>query len=358
MLRFGEKALDEFWVYPLIAEIESFWDDLSNWYVRLSRRRFWKSQADTDKTAAYATLYEVLVALSKLMAPIVPFLAEEMYQNLAVEADTTAPSSIFHNKWPIANDTLVDESLEREIAVVRKVVGLGRAARAASNAKTRQPLQELALGLSRVEDRDAVQKHLKLVLDEVNVKAVRFIEGKSELLTHEIKPNYKSLGPRFGKQMPSVAKAISLLDPELCAETVEDDTHVVIKLDGVDQTLNSSDLDVRHHGLEGYEVASEGGIVVGLSLILTDELRTEGKAREIVHAVQNLRRQAGFEVSDRINLCLSGQDVTQILELFESHIAGEVLALTVTEEDPLKSMHVETVIVHGTTVNIGVQQSN
>ena len=133
---------------------------------------------------------------------------------------------------------------------------------------------------------------------------------------------------------------------------------MVIELDGVDQTLHSSDLDVRHRGLEGYEVAGEGGVVVGLSLALTDELRTEGKAREIVHAVQNLRRQAGFEVSDRINLCLAGQGISQILERFQSHIASEVLALTITEGKPLKGMHVKTVIVHGATVNIGVQQSN
>jgi isoleucyl-tRNA synthetase len=350
----AEKALDEYWVYPLMDQIETFWDDLSNWYVRLSRRRFWKSQADDDKMAAYATLHEVLVALAKLMGPLAPFLAEEMYQNLVVQADANAPDSVFLNDWPLADDALVDDALEAEMETVRRVVGLGRAARAKSEVKTRQPLQELVLGLSQSGDRDAVRQHLQLVLDEVNVKEMRFVESGHELLTHEIKPNYRTLGPRFGKQMGAVAAAIEGLDPATCATAVENGESVVIEIDGERHDLGPNDLDVRHRELEGYAVANEGGVVAGLSLTLTDELKTEGKAREIVHAVQNARREAGFDVSDRIRLSLSGEDVAPVLAAFKEHIAGEVLALEITTGSPEPGMHVETMSLEGGEVTIGV----
>ncbi len=354
LLGSAEKALDEYWVYPLTDQIETFWDDLSNWYVRLSRRRFWKSQKDDDKTAAYATLHEVLVGLAKLMGPLAPFLAEEMYQNLVVEADADAPSSLFLNEWPLAKDVLIDEALEAEMETVRRAVGLGRAARARSEVKTRQPLQELVLGLSRSADREAVREHMQLVLDEVNVKEVRFVESGHELLTHEIKPSYRTLGPRFGTQMREVAAAIEALDPAASATAVENGESVVIEIDGERHDLGPDDLDVRHRELEGYAVANEGGVVAGLSLTLTPELKTEGKAREIVHAVQNARRQAGFDVSDRIRLSLSGGEVSQVLASFESHIADEVLARQITTGTPEPGMHVETMALEGAEVTIGV----
>ena len=350
----AEKALDGYWVYPLMDQIETFWDDLSNWYVRLSRRRFWKSQADDDKMAAYATLHEVLVALAKLMGPVAPFLAEEMYQNLVVQADADAPDSVFLNEWPLADHALVDAALEAEMETVRRVVGLGRAARARSEVKTRQPLQELVLGLSQSGDRDAVRQHLQLVLDEVNVKELRFVESGHELLTHEIKPNYRSLGPRFGKLMGAVAAAIAGLDPATCATAVENGESVVIEVGGERHDLGPNDLDVRHRELEGYAVANEGGVVAGLSLTLTEKLKTEGKAREIVHAVQNARREAGFDVSDRIRLSLSGEDVAPVLAAFKEHIAGEVLALEITTETPEAGMHVETMGLEGGEVTIRV----
>ena len=220
--------------------------------------------------------------------------------------------------------------------------------------RTRQPLQELALGLSQSGDREAVRRHLQLVLDEVNVKEVRFVESGHELLTHEIKPNYRSLGPRFGRRMGEVAKAIEALDPAMCATAVENGESIAIEIGGERHDLGSDDLDVRHREMDGYAVAYEGGVVAGLSLTLTDELRTEGKAREIVHAVQNARRQAGFEVADRIRLSLSGGDVARVLAEFESHIAGEVLALDVTNGRPEPGMHVETMALDGAEVAIGV----
>ncbi len=348
------EAMEGYRVYPVVAQMEAFWDDLSNWYVRLSRRRFWKSQTDDDKTAAYATLHEVLVGLAKLMGPLVPFLAEELYQNLVLAADPKAPNSLFLSEWPAAGSELVDAGLEAEMETVRRAVGLGRAARATSGVKTRQPLGELVLGLSRPADRQAVKDHLQLVLDEVNVKEVRFVDGGSELLTQEVKPNYRSLGPRFGGQMREAATAIEGLEPAVCAAAVENGDSVRIEVGGESHEIGPDDLDVRHRELEGYAVANEGGVVAGLALALTEELRVEGKARELVHAVQNARREAGFEVSDRIRLTLSGADVAEVLARFEDHIANEVLATEMRQGEPEPGMESATLVLDGEKVAIGV----
>jgi isoleucyl-tRNA synthetase len=347
-------AMEGYRVYPAVAQMEAFWDDLSNWYVRLSRRRFWKSQADDDKTAAYATLHEVLVGLAKLMGPLVPFLAEELYQNLVPAADPKAPDSLFLSEWPVAETGHLDEGLEAEMETVRRAVGLGRAARATSGIKTRQPLGELVLGLSRPADRQAVKDHLQLVLDEVNVKEVRFVDGGSELLTQEVKPNYRSLGPGFGKRMREVAAVIEGLDPAVCAAAVEKGDSVQIDIDGETHEIGADDLDVRHRELEGYAVANEGGVVAGLALALTEELLVEGKARELVHAVQNARREAGFEVSDRIRLTLSGPEVGRVLQQFGDHIASEVLATEVSEGEPEKGMEGARLMLDGDEMTIGV----
>ena len=348
------QAMEVYWVYPVVSQIEAFWDDLSNWYVRLSRRRFWKSQADDDKAAAYATLHEVLVGLSKLMGPIAPFMAEELYQNLVLAADPEALDSLFLNDWPVAEAGLIDAGLESEMETVRRAVGLGRAARAISGVKTRQPLGELVLGLSRPADRQAVKKHLQLVLDEVNVKEVRFVDGGSELLTQEVRPNYRSLGPRFGKRMRAAAAAIEKLDPASCAVAVENGESVTIEVDGERHEIGPDDLDLRHKELEGYAVANEGGVVAGLALALTEDLETEGKARELVHAVQNARREAGFEVSDRIRLALSGAVVGKVLARFEDHIASEVLATELVDGAPEPGMDVGSFALDGENVTIGV----
>ncbi len=335
-----EQAYADYWIYPVVDKIERFWDDISNWYVRLSRRRFWKSQADSDKAAAYATLYEVLSGTVRLLAPLIPFLAEELYQNISA-ADRNAPESVFLCPFPEPDRAQIDEGLERDFDIVRSVISLGRSARAQSNIKTRQPLSEIVVGAPNPQRRQAVSLHVDLILSEINVKSLRLVESNSGLLSFEIKPNFRALGPRFGKRVRSVAKAIESLDGGQVARDLEAGVAVVIEIDGRVETLDSEDLIVRHRGIEGLAVALDADVAVGVAVELTDSLRREGMAREIVHAIQGARREAGYDIADRIAVGLSGSEVEAILAEHNLAIADEVLALSVSA-DPLIDPDFET----------------
>ena len=356
LVAYAEDRYDKYWIYPLVSELERFWDDLSNWYVRLSRRRFWKSQADDDKRAAYGTLHEVLAAMVKVMAPLVPFISEEMHQNLTPGLKSGGAPSVFLEDWPAADPSLLDEGLESQMAVVRAVVSLGRAARSSSGAKVRQPLSELVLGMPRQEDRDAVQAHLRIVLDEVNVKSVRIVESDDEILSHSIKPNYRLLGPRFGARVGGVAQALDHLDAAAVAAAVSRGESVTISIDGSTETLKPDELDVRHEGVEGLAVEARAGMVGGIALALDDGLLLEGKARDLVHAIQNARRGAGFKVSDRVRLHLDGPGVPELLAVYADHIASEVLAVEIRAAAPADEMHTESVALAGTEITVGLSR--
>ena len=350
------QRYDDYRVYPLIGDLERFWDDLSNWYVRLCRRRFWRSQADDDKRAAYATLHTALSTLTRIMAPLVPFISEEMYQGLHPIARAGASSSIFLQAWPELDARVLDDDLERDMAIVRSVVSLGRAARSSSEIKVRQPLSELVLGLPRQSDQDAVRNHLQMVLDEVNVKSIRFVDSGDEILSHEIKPNYRSLGPRFGARVGDVAELLAGMDAAAIALANSRGESVIVVLDGVEEELSPEDLDVRHQGVQGFAVAAEGGMVAGLALAIDDDLMLEGTARDLIHAIQNARRNAGFEVSDRIRLSLDGGGAATLLERFGDHIAAEVLAEEVTTGSLISDMHVESIEAGDSELTFGVSK--
>lgn len=353
-----EQGYENYWIYPLVREIETFWDDLSNWYVRLNRRRFWKSQADADKQAAYATLYEVLESLATLISPLMPFLAEKIYQDVVVPANKDAPISVFLNPWKESGSYERDQTLESEMQTVRQVVGLGRAARSASGIKARQPLSELALGLPREEDRAAIENHMSIVLDEINVKSVRFVKTGSDLLTYELKPNYRKLGPRLGDQVRAAASAIEQLQPEETATKLESGDSITLEIDGAKLVLRLEDIDLRHKGIDGYAVSSEGGMVAGIALDISPDLELEGFSREVIHAVQNVRRSAGLDVSDRISLRLSGAKIEGLLAVFGDHLKSEVLAEELfIGESPVHIDHEETVRLGKSEVTIGIRKT-
>ncbi|MDE2701813.1 MAG: isoleucine--tRNA ligase [Chloroflexota bacterium] len=321
----AEQAYEGYWVYPLVDQLEHFWDDVSNWYVRLCRRRYWKSQADADKAAAYATLYQVLGGIARLMGPLAPFLAEELYQNLEAHAPE-APESLFLCPWPTADEAVIDAELESEFEIVRAVISLGRAARAQSGLKNRQPLAELVVGTADPARRRAVQRHRDLILAEVNVKSLRLTEASSSMLSFSLKPNFRSLGPRFGRSVNSAARAIAELDAAEVAARLESGESVAIQLDGRPEELSDQDLIVRYEGIAGLAVAVDSQLAVGISTELDSALELEGLARELVHAIQGLRRDAGFEIADRISLAIAGPDLPELLAAHAEEIAGEVLA--------------------------------
>jgi isoleucyl-tRNA synthetase len=302
-------------------------EDISNWYVRRSRRRFW----DGDP-AAFATLRACLVTVSKLLAPFCPFIADEIYDNL----DGTM-QSVHLCDFPGVGDRAVgarlerDEELERSMALARETVRLGLGARGKAKIKVRQPLGE-AVVVAAGREREAIEALSDVVREELNVKRVRFVAAAEELGSYEVKANYRKLGPIFGKSMPLAADAIAALDPARVAGALREDggsgESIGITVDGREHTLSAEEVILTMRAPEGYSVEREGAHAVALDLSIDEELREEGHAREIVHAVQSARKSAGLEVEDRIELALDGDPaLVRAAEAYGEHISGETLAV-------------------------------
>jgi isoleucyl-tRNA synthetase len=321
------EHMDDFDCTAAGREIAELVEELSNWYVRLSRRRFW----DGDR-AAFATLRHCLLEIAALLAPFTPFLADEIHLNLAAgEAEVPAdrPDSVHLRDFPEPDPALSDLELERAMEAVRLTVELGRAARAQAKAKVRQPLRRAVIVANDAE-REAISARAGLVKAELNVKELDFVTEEAELVSYAVKPNYRSLGPRFGKRMPQVAAAVEALDPVHVAGVMADGGQVGINIDGDEHTIGPDEVSLSLQPLDGYEVEAEAGHAVALQLELDDELRREGLAREIVHAVQNARKEAGLEITDRIELALAGdEELLAAAREHESYLAGEVLATRV-----------------------------
>jgi isoleucyl-tRNA synthetase len=294
--------------------IAEFVDDLSNWYLRLSRRRFW----DGDR-AAFETLKECLVTTAKLLAPLTPFVADEIFENL----DGGEPS-VHLCDFPEPGER--DPDLEWRMRVVRDAVELGRAARAHARQKVRQPLAE-AVVVAADREREAIEELEHLLAQELNVKSVRYVSEADELGRFELKPNYRTLGPRFGKHMPQVAAAVASLDPA----RIRDGGTAGINIDGQEHQIGPDDVQLVLQPLDGYQVERSGTHAVALNLELDDALRREGLAREVVHAVQAARKDAGLNVEDRITLTLGGDEkLLEAARAHEGYVAGETLATSVT----------------------------
>jgi isoleucyl-tRNA synthetase len=317
------ERMDDFDCTTAGRAIAEFVEELSNWYVRLSRRRFW----DGDR-AAFATLRTCLVETAQMLAPFTPFLADEIYRNLqgGTEGDFAGgPDSVHLSDFPEFDPALHDPDLEAGMAAVQRTVRLGHAARSAGKVKVRQPLRRAVIVANDAE-RAAIEARTDLVTAELNVKELDFVSEEGDLVTYEIKPNYRALGPRFGKHMPQVAAAVAALDAAHVASTVSAGGEVGIAIDGVDHTLGPDELTLALRPLEGYEVEAEAGHAVALQLEIDEELRREGLAREIVRAVQNARKEAGLEITDRIALGLAGGDeLLEVAREHEAYIRGETL---------------------------------
>jgi isoleucyl-tRNA synthetase len=311
------ERLDRFDATFAGRAIADFVEDLSNWYLRRNRRRLWAGES-----AAFDTLRECLATVARLLAPFTPFLADELYEQLEGEE-----VSVHVCDWPGVGGVVVrDEALEADMAVAREAVRLGQSARAAATIKLRQPLRA-AVVVAAGRERAALERLADVVADELNVKELRFVEQADELGSYEVKPNYRTLGPRFGKDMPRVAGAVAALDPARVAAAVRDGGTVGIVLDGNEHPIAADDLILAMQPLEGYQLEREGAHAVALELALDDELRREGLAREVVRAVQETRKRTGLEVSDRIVLTLGGDEaLLEAARAYEPYVAGEVLA--------------------------------
>jgi len=324
--------------------IAEFVDDLSNWYVRLSRRRFWAGEADV-----FSTLERCLVEVSKLLAPLTPFLADEIYERL----DGSEPS-VHLCDWPRPEPAARDVELEDQMRVAREAVELGRSARAHAKVKLRQPLPEAVI-VATDRDRSAIERFGDLVRDELNVKALRYVSEAEELGRFELKANYRALGPRFGKQMPQVAAAIAALDAQKAARTLREGGAVAVSVDGRDYPLASGDVQLKLQPLEGYQLERSGSHAVALDLELDEDLHREGLAREVVHAIQGARKSSGLSVEDRISLTVGGDpDLIEAVRANEPYVTGETLA-TSLDYDGADGAHAAE--IEGRRLSISVRRS-
>ncbi len=337
------ERLDDFDATTAGRAIQTFVDELSNWYVRRSRRRFW----DGDP-AAFATLRHCLVTVSKLLAPFCPFIADEIYDNL-----DGAEASVHLCEFPMTDPPARDEVLEQAMEVARQTVKLGLAARAQAKVKIRQPLRAAVIVATGAE-REAIERLEEIVRDELNVHELRFVSEADELGEIEVKPNYRTLGPRFGKKMPMVAAAVAGLDPTHVTAALRAGRRVVITVGGDDHELTAKDLLIGMKPLEGYQVEREGSHGVALEIEIDEPLRVEGWARDIVRAVQNARQAAGLQVTDRILLTFDGDaELLGAAPTHEAYIAAETLATQVSYEP----LDVEPVTIDGRPLRIGVALS-
>jgi isoleucyl-tRNA synthetase len=326
------EGLDAYDVTAAGRSIGEFVDELSNWYVRRSRRRFWKGEDDADKNAAHSTLYECLVTVTKLTAPFTPFIAEALYQNLVAGANADAPESVHLAGWPKYDETLVDRELSGRMAAARRVVGLGRAARNAAAIKTRQPLREVVVvNEAGTEDsppdfREGVESLREVILDELNVKELNF-GVVEDVVSYDLKPNLGIVGPKYGRLVPGLRAALAEASPEV-GDRAAAGEHVSVSVDGQEIELSPEELLVEPTEREGYALEREGGLSIALRTELDPELVDEGLVRELVHKVQNLRREKGFEIEESVAVGLSASPRIQTLlgERWGDYFRAEVLA--------------------------------
>jgi isoleucyl-tRNA synthetase len=319
--------LENYDAYAATLALEPFLDDLTNWYVRRSRRRFWKSEQDADKGAAYSTLYQVLTTLCRLLAPLVPFVTEVMYQNLVCSVDPEALESVHHTSWPEARLETVDEDLLSSMALARQVVALGHSARNSRNVKLRQPLT--AAMIHREAGAAGLDEELlALIQDELNVKQVQFVDDPSDLVAYRLLPDNKVLGPRFGKRFPALRAALLDLDPLNAVKRLRAGLPLQLEVEGDEVELSPQEVLVQENPREGLAVASERGVTVAVDVVVTAELAAEGLAREVVRRIQNLRKEAGFNLDDRIVTGYQAEgELAVAIEAWRDFIAAETLSV-------------------------------
>jgi isoleucyl-tRNA synthetase len=335
--------------------IDAFVDDLSNWYVRRARRRFWRgvSESDADKQSAYHTLWNALVTLSKLLAPFTPFVAEEMYQNLVRSIDAGAPESVHLAPWPRADASLIDESLNVETQLVKRICSLGRSARAKAQIKVRQPVSSVLVRARTAEEAAALQRNAPLVLEELNAKSLEQISDDDTIVSYDVKPNLPALGRKYGPQLAAIRRELAALSPAHVAATVLDGQSVEVA--GV--ALEPDEILLQANDTPGYATASEAGYTVAITTEITPELAAEGAAREVVRRIQEMRREAGFGLADRITTWYQADaELSAVIETHAGYIKAETLSVELIAGEPGTGAHRAEQEIDGARVVLGVRR--
>lgn len=308
-------------------------DNLSNWYVRLNRKRFWGGGMTTDKLSAYQTLYTCLETVAKLMAPIAPFYADMLYMDLVKVTGRDHVVSVHLAQFPEANEALIDGELEARMQMAQSVTSMVLALRRKVNIKVRQPLQCIMIPVVDEAQRAHIEAVKNLIMSEVNVKELQFVEGESGVLVKKVKCDFKKMGPKYGKQMKAVAAAVTALPQEAIA-TLEREGSYLLNLDGTEVKVEATDVEIFSEDIPGWLVANEGKLTVALEVTLTDELRREGVARELVNRIQNIRKLSGLEITDKIEIQLSKHPQSDAaVEQYCDYICKQVLGTSLTLMD-------------------------
>ncbi|MBN1231619.1 MAG: isoleucine--tRNA ligase [Anaerolineales bacterium] len=334
--------LDNSDFYTATMAVEPFIEDLTNWYIRRSRRRFWRSELDDDKDYAYATLYHLLVKLSKILAPFIPFVTEWMYQNLVVSQMSEAHASIHHTTWPQYDQSAVDDKMIKDMALARQIASLGLSARSNENLKVRQPLAR-ALVFTGEQGASLPEFLVEIVADELNIKSLEFVEDAGVLVNYSLMPNNPVLGPRFGTDFPKVRKALDALDPAQTAKKIVEGKEITINIDGQKFQLTGEEVLVHTSPAEGLAVAADKIVTVGVDSVITPELKAEGLAREIIRRIQSMRKNADFNIEDRIATTYQADaELTGILTDWSDYICSETLSTSLEYGDSVVGAYTET----------------
>jgi len=346
--------MEAYRLYRTVPAMVDFVEKLTNWYIRRSRRRFWKSEDDADKSSAYATLYQVLVTFAKTLAPVLPFITETLYQNLVRTFDAQAPASIHLCTMPQADESVRDPQLEDQMRLATLAVILGRSLRSKHDLKTRQPLRRLSLLPPDEDSRRELASMVDLIADELNIKEIVLVEDETEFSKISYKPNFRALGPRFGKRMKEVTARIAQLTTEEMARLQAGE-----KIELAEGEIAVDDIEIQRQEKEGMVVAIENNLGVGLDIQLDDDLIMECTAREFVNRVQNMRKEADLEVSDRIVIGVIGEpELQQAVQKHDDYIAAETLATDLqTGLVPADCLQQQDWKVNGHDVTIGIART-
>ena len=349
------KTVDEHLANYRIPEsaraLQDFVDDMSNWYVRRSRERFWAKGMEQDKINAYMTLYTALVTVSKVAAPMIPFMTEEIYQNLVKSVDASAPESIHLCDYPEIQNELIDEKLEADMDNVLKLVVMGRACRNASNIKNRQPIGQMFVKAGF----DLPEFYQEIVADELNVKNVKFTDDVRDFTSYSFKPQLKTVGPKYGKMLGGIKAALDQLDGNAAMDEINETGSLKLDINGQEVTLFKEDLLIDTAQIEGYVSENDNGITVVLDTNLTEELLEEGFVREIISKIQTMRKEAGFEVMDKIKVTYKGSEKAEaVFAANGTQICFEVLAVSAEKAEP--AGFVKEWKINGEAVFMGVEK--
>ena len=318
-----DNSLENYKIPEAARALQEFVDDMSNWYVRRSRERFWAKGMEQDKINAYMTLYTALVTISKVAAPMIPFMTEDIYQNLVRSLDKEAPESIHLCDFPVANQEWIDKELEENMEHLLEIVVMGRACRNAANIKNRQPIAKMFVKANY----ELSEFYTTIVEDELNVKSVQFTDDIENFISYSFKPQLKTVGPKYGKLLGGIRQALPALDGNKAMAELRANGELKLDINGNEVILTEADLLIETAQMEGYVTESDNNLAVVLDTNLTQELIEEGFVREIISKIQTMRKEAGFEVTDKIRVCVKGNDViANIMKTHTDEVCHDVLA--------------------------------